>query len=271
MHSARTAAVSLGDPQTGTVDLWLTDVARNTLSRFTSVTGAGSIAMFPVWSPDGQRLAFSIRPPDSSLRSLYVQAANGTGQPELLANGTGNDMGPYAWSHDGKFVVFAQGSTDGQQNRDIWLLTLEGDRKPVRYLDTVASEDFPQLSPDSRWMSYASDESGQAQVYIEAIPRNGSRVQVSTAGGSQPRWRRDGRELFYVSEDEKMMSAPIQVSGASIQAGRPAVLFDDAPGTIPVFFQYQPTADGQRFLAIVDAGIVPRLTVVLNWRARSGQ
>ena len=111
-------------------------------------------------------------------------------------------------------MVFAQGSTDGQQNRDIWLLTLEGDRKPVRYLDTVASEDFPQLSPDSRWMSYASDESGQAQVYIEAIPRNGSRVQVSTAGGSQPRWRRDGRELFYVSEDEKMMSAPIQVSGA---------------------------------------------------------
>ena len=266
----RTAAVSMLDPQTGTVDLWLADVARNTLSRFTSVTGAGSIATSAVWSPDGRRLAFSVRPPDSSLRSLYVQAANGSGQPALQVTATDSNMMPYAWSHDGKFVVFAQGTSAGT-TRDIWLLPLDGDRTPVPYLNTAAYEDFPQLSPDSRWMSYASNESGQAQVYIEAIPRNGTRVQVSTAGGSQPRWRHDGRELFYVSDDGTMMAATIQMAGASIEAGPPVVLFEGAPATRQNSFQYQPTADGQGFLAIVDAGITPRLTVVLNWRARSGQ
>ncbi len=96
-------------------------------------------------------------------------------------------------------------------------------------------------------------------------------MQVSTAGGSQPRWRHDGRELFYVSDDGKMMAATIQMSGASIEAGPPVVLFEGAPATRANSFQYQPTADGQRFLAIVDAGITPRLTVVLDWRARSGQ
>ena len=266
-----TVAVSMSDPQAGTTDLWLADVARNAASRFTSVVGAGSSVSFPVWSPDGKRIAFSIRPPNSSLRDLYWQAANGTGQPELLSHATGNDMGPFAWSHDGKFLVFAQFSTGGTR-RDIWVLPLSGDRKPVACLNTVADEDFPQLSPDSRWMAYASDESGQAQVYIEAIPRNGVRVQVSAAGGSQPRWRGDGKELFYVSADQQMMAASIQVSSASIEAGRTKTLFKGAPETVPEFFQYQPTADGQRFLvsASVNEGAPPRLTLVLNWRARSG-
>jgi Tol biopolymer transport system component len=179
-------------------------------------------------------------------------------------------MGPYAWSHDGKFIVFAQNA--GPAHRDIWLLPLDGDRKPMPYLNTVADEDFPQLSPDSGWMAYASDESGQAQVYIEAIPRNGTRVQASAAGGSQPRWRRDGKELFYVSADQQLMAAPIQVSSAGIEAGSPKALFEGAPATIPEFFLYQPTADGQRFLVTVPVNEAPpRLTVVLNWRARSNK
>jgi Tol biopolymer transport system component len=264
-------AVSINDSQTGTTDIWLADVARNTFSRFTSVTGAGSIASFPAWSPDGKRIAFSIRLPDAVQRNLYWKAANGIGQPELLAHGTGGDMGPYAWSHDGKFIAYAE--SGGKTKRDIWLLPLEGDRKPIPYLNTVAVEDFPQFSPDSRWMAYASDESGQAQVYIQAVPQNGTRVQVSTTGGSQPRWRRDGKELFYVSADEKMMAAPIQSSNASIEAETPKALFEGAPETIPETFLYQPTADGQRFLVIVPSneGASPRLTMVLNWRARSSK
>jgi hypothetical protein len=122
-------------------------------------------------------------------------------------------------------------------------------------------------------MAYASDESGQAQVYIQAVPQNGTRVQVSTGGGSQPRWRGDGKELFYISADEKMMAAPIQVSNVSIEAGPPKALFEGAPETTPETFKYQPTADGQRFLMIVPSneGASPRLTVVLNWRARSSK
>jgi Tol biopolymer transport system component len=267
----RRLAVSINDLQAGTTDIWLADVTRNATSRFTSVVGAGSIAGFPAWSPDGKRVAFSIRPPGSTRRNLYWQAANGTGQPELLAHGTGGDMGPYAWSNDGKFIVYAEGS--GKTKRDIWLLPLEGDRKPVPYLNTPADEDFPQLSPDSRWMAYASDESGQSQVYIQAVPKDGTRVQVSAAGGSQPRWRRDGKELFYISSDQKMMAAPIQASNASIQAGTPKVLFEGAPETIPEIFLYQPTADGQRFLVTApwNEGASPRLTVVLNWQARSNK
>jgi eukaryotic-like serine/threonine-protein kinase len=267
----RAVAVSFRDPQTGTADIWLADVARNAISRFTSVVGAGSGADFPAWSPDGKRIAFSIRPPDSVQRNLYSQVANGTGQPELLAHATGSDMGPYSWSQDGKFIVYAQGT--GKTKRDIWLLPLEGDRKPVPYLNTPANEDFPQFSPDSRWMAYASDESGQNQVYIQAVPQNGTRVQVSAAGGSQPRWRRDGKELFYISADQKMMAAPIQASNASIEAGTPKALFEGAPEPSQGVYVYQPTADGQRFLvtAPLNEGASPRLTVVLNWRARSSK
>jgi eukaryotic-like serine/threonine-protein kinase len=267
----RMVAVSIVDGQTGTTDIWLADVARNAISRFTSVTGAGSIASFPAWSPDGKRIAFSIRLPDAVQRNLYWKAANGIGQPELLAHGIGGDMGPYGWSLDGKFIVYAENAS--KTKRDIWLLPLEGDRKPVPYLNTSANEDFPQLSPDSRWMAYASDESGQAQVYIQAVPPNGTRVQVSAAGGSQPRWRQDGKELFYVSEDQKLMAAPIQLSNASIEAGMPKALFEGAPETIPETFLYQPTSDGQRFLVNVPSneGASPRLTVMLNWRARSSK
>jgi serine/threonine protein kinase/Tol biopolymer transport system component len=267
----RTVAVSINDSQAGTTDIWLADVARNTISRFTSVTGAGSIASFPAWSPDGKRIAFSIRLPNAVQRNLYWKAANGIGQPELLLHGTGGDLAPYAWSQDGKFIVYAESGSETK--RDIWLLPLEGDRKPVPYLNTAADEDFPQFSPDSRWMAYASDESGTAQVYIQAVPQNGTRVQVSTAGGSQPRWRGDDKELFYVSADQKMMAAPIQESNASIEAGTPMALFEGAPETIAETFKYQPTADGQRFLMIVPSneGASPRLTVMLNWRAHSSK
>jgi eukaryotic-like serine/threonine-protein kinase len=267
----RTAAISIRDAQAGTTDIWLADVARNSVSRLTSVTGAGSTADFPTWSPDGKRIAFSIRPPDSVRRNLYLQAANGTGRPEMLLHATGSDAGPYAWSSGGKFIVYAQ--SEGKTKRDTWLLPLEGDRKPVPYLNTPALEDFPQLSPDSRWMAYASDESGKAEVYIQAFPQNGTRVQVSAEGGSQPRWRRDGRELFYISADQKMMAVPIQESNASIDAGTPKELFEGAPETTVENFLYQPTADGQRFLVIepVSDGPAPRLTVVLNWHARANK
>jgi len=128
-------------------------------------------------------------------------------------------------------------------------------------------------------MAYVSGESGQDQVYIQAVPKNGTPVQISSAGGTQPRWRRDGKELFYISADQKMTAVPIQLPNAStqagtIQVGTPKVLFaEGTPETNPYIFVYEPTSDGQRFLAMIPAneGATPKLTVALNWHARTSK
>jgi eukaryotic-like serine/threonine-protein kinase len=194
-------AVSIYDAQANTSDIWLADVTRNTISRFTSVTGAGSTASSPVWAPDGKRIAFSIRASDSVQRNLYLQSVDGADRPELLTHGTGTMLLPRAWSGDGKFIVYNE--INGGKN-GIWLLPLEGDRKPVPYLNAIAQRGAPQLSPDSHWISYTSDESGQLQVYLQSVPRKGAPVQVSVAGGSRARWRRDGKELFYIAADRDL-------------------------------------------------------------------
>jgi hypothetical protein len=153
---------------------------------------------------------------------------------------------------------------------DLWLLPLDGDRKPIPYLQSPFNEATGQFSPDGRWMAYASNESGQPQIYVQAIPASGAKSQISTAGGDQPRWRRDGKELFYVSADQKLMAVPVK-TGAVFEIGSPQPLFEIQPVYPPLTgrFAYQPTADGQRFLvtAPVSGAATPPITVVLNWQA----
>ena len=119
-------------------------------------------------------------------------------------------------------------------------------------------------------MAYASNESGQSQVYVQAIPANGAKWQVSPEGGTQPRWRRDGKELFYISGDQKLMAVPVK-SGAAFEAGAPQALFELDPIFSPIGgrFAYQPAADGQRFLVLSSAGSAAAapINVVLNWQA----
>ena len=152
---------------------------------------------------------------------------------------------------------------------DLWLLPLEGDRKPVPYLQTPFSESDAQFSPDGRWMAYASNESGEPQIYVQGIPASGAKWQISTTGGNQPRWRRDGKELFYVSA-QKLMAAPVK-TGTAFEAGSPQPLFEIQPVSTRFDNQatYQPTADGQRFLVTAPVGgaATPPITVVLNWQA----
>jgi len=144
---------------------------------------------------------------------------------------------------------------------------------PRAYLEASYNESLAQFSPDGKWMAYVSDESGQNQVYVRDIPPARPPVQISITGGSLPRWRRDGRELFYVSADEKLMAVPIRFSGNGVEAGTSQPLFDFAPraggaGGTPTF-DYQPTADGRRFLVpvpLAEEAPTP-ITVVLNWTA----
>lgn len=251
-------ALSIRTPGGDGTDLWLLDVVRGVPSRFTFRPGRSAEA---VWSPDSSRIIFGV---DNS--SLYEKAANGAGTEELLLSG-GLNIRPQDWSRDGKFLVYMQ--TGGRTGTDLWLLPLDGERKPIPYLQTPFNESEAQFSPDGHWMAYASNESGQPQVYIQSIPANGSKFQISNAGGVQPRWRRDGKELFYISSDNKLMAVSLKV-GDAVEADPPKPLFDFQP-IYPVLtgiWAYEPSSDGQRFLVLTESAAAnPPITVVLNWQA----
>jgi len=181
---------------------------------------------------------------------------------------TGINARPTDWSRDGKFVVYMQFA--GTRGNDLLLLPMEGDRKPIPYLQTPFNEADAQFSPDGKWMAYSSNESGSPQVYVQPIPTTGAKWQISAAGGDQPRWRRDGKELFYISTEQKLTAVPVK-SAATFEAGSPQALFEIQPlfGPLAGRFAYQPTADGQRFLVLANTGSTapPPINVVLNWQA----
>ena len=258
-------AVSRLDPQTGSADIWLIDLARNNPSRFT-FDPANETA--PVWSPDGSRIVFASN--REGVANMYQRLSNGTGNDELLLK-SAQPTGPYDWSQDGKFILF--GMISSKTGSDIWLLPLFGDQKPTPFIETEFVETQPRFSPDDRWVAYTSNESGTYQVYVQSFPTSGGKWQVSTGGGAQPQWRRDGRELFYLAPDRKIMAVEVNGAGPTFVAGVPKPLFDVHVSTIfpgaGGATYYEVTGDGQRFLVNTIAGDptpVP-LTVVLNWKA----
>jgi Tol biopolymer transport system component len=171
------------------------------------------------------------------------------------------------WSLDGRFVAY-ESATSGATGLDIWILPLTGDKKPFPFVQGPASDQRPIFSPDGRWIAYTSDESGVAQVYVQPFPATGGRSQVSKNGGTQPLWRGDGKELFYIAFDGTMMATPVDAT-RQFESGTPQALFrTDLPPTGRK--QYAVSRDGQRFLMIVprssgaNASSLP-ITVVTNW------
>jgi serine/threonine protein kinase/Tol biopolymer transport system component len=249
-------------------DIWLQDLGRGSISRFTFGLGFNR---FPLWSPDGGRIVFESNLPSAIRYDFYEKPVSGAGKEELLLH-AGINARPTDWSPDGKYIVYSE-YTD-KTNNDLWLLPLQGDHKPIPYLQSPFNEVAGQFSPDGRWMAYASDESGEYQVYVQAIPPAGAKWQISTAGGIFPRWRRDGKELFYVAPDQKVTAVPIKTAGspsAPFEAGTPQPLFAIEPALNVNLFPYQPVADGQRFLvnaqASGEATAATPIIVVLNWTA----
>jgi serine/threonine protein kinase/Tol biopolymer transport system component len=257
----KTVAVMIG---TGSLsDIWLQDVARGVISRFTFRPG---LNQGPVLSPDGSRLAFAAHSLNSYSSDIYQKPAGGNGQEELLLHAGVNGL-TLDWSPDGKWIVYQQ--TGEKTANDLWLLPLEGDHKPVPYLQTPFDEQFARFSPDGKWMAYQSNESGQNQVYVQSVPPSGAKYQISAEGGTAPQWRRDGRELYYVSADQKLTAVPIKL-GSTVEPGMPQPLFPVAP--VRAYVDYAPSRDGQRFLVNVPAGgesaaSAPPITVVTNWQA----
>jgi serine/threonine protein kinase len=250
-------------------DLWLQELERGVISRFTFEEG---ISYSPVWSRDGSRIVFSHRDAGGHY-AIYQRAATGAGKGDLILR-TAANTSTWDWSPDGKYILYSD--YQDKTTYDLWLLPLDGDHKPISYLQTPFSEIRGQFSPDGRWMAYASDESGRFEVYVQTVPASGPKWQISNAGGDFPRWRRDGKELYFIAADQQLMAVPVKTgsgSSGAFEAGAPQPLFRIEPvGASPTASSlYVPTANGERFLVNVQAGgegtQAPPITMVLNWTA----
>ena len=237
-------------------DIWLMDWTRGINERFThDPAREGDV----VWSPDGTQLAFtSFR---SGSGDIFVKDASGLGEATLLV-GTPAAEFLEDWSNDGRYIVYK--STADQDYYAIPLL--EEPREPFRVIQSPFNLDEVEFSPDSEWLAYNSDDSGSHQVYVISFPAADQRRQISTEGGAAPRWRSDGRELYYLALDGKMMAVDIEL-GESIGSGIPRVLFETGLTTLYNLDQYDVTPDGEQFIVRVPLteDTPTPITVVLNW------
>jgi Tol biopolymer transport system component len=253
----------------GNSDVWLLEMDHSLLHRFTYDP---TIDNNPVWSPDGSRVIFSSN--RKGVYNIYEKPTNGApDETSLLV--TGENKFPMDWSRDGRYLLYVvEDLKIGQQH--LWALPLYGDRQPFPVDRTTFNEREGQFSPDGEWVAYTSIESGRAEVYVQAFPQPAGRVQVSNNGGAQPRWRPDGKELFYIDLDDRLMAVPIRVApgGRTPENSAAVPLFVTHIGGAvdPARQNYVVTPDGKRFLmnTILEDAPSP-LTLILNWKRKAIQ
>jgi Tol biopolymer transport system component len=255
----RKAAVEKIDPATGLSDLWIADLFRDVMTRFTADPGSESS---PVWSPDGAEIAFVSH--GVARPTLRRKRLDDSSDGEILVKE--GFPRPFDWSGDGRFIVY--NNLGAKTMFDIWLLPLSGDRKPSPLRQTPFNEGAPTFSPDGRWIAFLSDESAVLQVYVASSSGSGPKWQVSSGGDATlgpPRWRGDGKELFYLAADRRLMSVPVRTESGSFEPGSPVPLFRTDSESMS---GYDVAADGRRFLASSGIGLSSQpITVVLNWGA----
>ncbi len=245
-------------------DVWLLDLRRQITSRFTFTPPNNNVAL---WSPDGLTVAFATS--RNGGLDIYQRPANASGpdSPVVKLNAT-PIVFPSDWSSDGKFLAYYR--TDAKTGLDVWVLPVsvaaEG-RTPMPFLRSEFNETQAQFSPDGKWMAYVSDETGGPQIYVQSFPTLAGKWQISTDGGTQPRWRRDGTELFYLAPDRKLMVVTVK-TGDTFDREAPRPLFQTALNFVDLRQTYAVSADGRRFLlnTPVDTASSP-MTLVLNWPA----
>jgi len=251
----------------GQNDLWLFEFSRNTSTRFTFDPVVDQEA---IWSPDGSQIVWGS--PRKLKQDLYRKASSGAGEEQVLL-ASGSAKVPNDWSPDGRFLLYA--TVTPKADSDLMVLPLNKDGfiagSPSPFLATPFNESHGRFSPDGRWLAYTSDESGRSEVYVRPFPASsaGGKWQVSTDGGYQPLWRRDGRELLYFSPDSKLTSVEVSTSPA-FKAATPKTLFAAPIYEGPVVsntHRWDISPDGQRFLINVAPEAGAPITVVQNWQA----
>jgi eukaryotic-like serine/threonine-protein kinase len=256
------ASISITDDAGKGVDIWIYDVARGLRTRFTFGPSRASEA---IWSPDGRRIVFNSRRKGSL--DLYQKDSSGAGNEEMLLESNA-DKYPDSWSMDGNFLLYE--SLGSSRTSDLFVLPLTGDRKPFPLLQTqFGGTGYGRISPDGRWVAYGSNESGRNEVYVAPFPGPGGKWQISTGGGTRPRWRHDGSEIFYLAPDSKLMVASVSGKGAGFEVGAVKLLFPTRAVGFGGFYPYDVSADGQRFLinTTQEQATSSPITVVLNWTA----
>ena len=243
-------------------NIWLLDLPRGTSTRF--VFGSAS-ETDPVWSPDERRIVLSSN--RDGPFNLYQKPASGEKDEEVLLKSS-EDKTATSWSRDGRFLLYTV--LHPKTKNDIWVLQMEGGKKPVPFLITEFNEQNARFSPDGHWVAYVSDESGRSEIYVRSFSMNstgtavepGSKWPISSGGGGQPRWRNDGRELYYASPDAKLMAVEIATSPV-FRAGQPQPLGPAVPEGV-----WDSTADGKRLLISRLKTTKPEpYTVILNWQS----
>jgi serine/threonine protein kinase len=244
-------------------DIWLIDAASGGMTKFTF---GDSLNGSPLWFPDSRQILFNAGPPGRL--DIYSKEANGAGQEKLFYHSPAGSIAyPEDLSPDGKMLILRM--VDSVGNADLWTLPAGGDQKATPYLATKTNEIDGQISPDGRWLAYASNETGRYEVYVQSFPNPGGKRQVSTSGGHQPRWRHDGKELFYLALDSNITVVSVK-GDASLETSAPQSLFEVRfpRASIPSAVgrtQYYVSPDGQRFLVNMSEETVDPITTIVNW------
>ena len=253
----RQAAFAIRGP---THRIWIYDFSRATLTPLTS----GPSSQIPIWTPDGKRIVYRLS--RGGYRNLFWRSADGTGEEERLTTSE-NIQGPGSFSHDRKWLAFYEvAPTTGY---DIWVLPVDGDRRPQPVLNTPFNEGVPRFSPGGPWLAYSSDKSGRREIYVRPFRVPGQEWLISTDGGNEPVWSRDGRRLFYVNGD-KMMAVDITTQPA-FSPGPPRMLYQGrflSGWDLNATSGYDVSLDGRRFLRVQAAEPEQphrHINVVINW------
>jgi len=230
-----------------TGNIWVFNLDRGVKSRVTFRDGHD---MYPVWSPDGSRIAYGNL--SGTTMTLCIRDLRSGSEEQLVPNAKGIIV-PTGWSPDGKTLVYSASGNAGART-DIWTMSLV-DRKPTPYLVTPFIETQGRLSPDGKWMAYQSTETGAFEVFIAPFPWTGAKWQVSTKGGGVAHWRADGRELYFVRETSTMVAVPVTL-GPTPEIGKETELFHFRAGSVAPLV-YDVTRDGKKFLVDIAIGNDP--------------
>jgi len=253
----RRLAVAMGDP---TSALWVYDVARGVRTRLTFQGSIGG----PVWSPDGRRIAFTDR--QGGALDVYIKDSSGYGKEELVVSDS-QDKAVSDWSPDGRYLLYT--ATPGSLANSIWMVPLNGERKPQLFMQAGAEAYLMggHFSPDGKFVAYTSRESGRAEVYLTNFPQPVGKWQISTSGGNQPRWRSDGKAVFYMGVDRTLMEAPITFHGDAVDIGSAQPYVKTKAITLRFGGAYELARDGRVLVNSTVGEDTRTITMVTNWTA----